>query len=176
MFATSKLRRVALGLLTSLALPAAASAASDAPAGGPAAAPPAFHSTEWRVECSNSGTALDCQTVNRILQTDGQQLASITIHPRSHQGGVDAVVELPLGIALAMPVQLRVDDDAPQRLTLETCVNQSCIASAALAQAFGASLAGGKTVILSFGLPGRGQIAIRFPLTGFALAFNRARE
>jgi invasion protein IalB len=154
-------------LLTSLPVPAMA--AGSGAAGGNAAA--ALSSTEWRIECGNNGKALNCQIINHIFQQNGAEIASIAVHPAVAAGQNFAVVQLPLGIALNAPVQLSVGASAVN-LTLNTCIQQGCIASAALSPNFVSALIAGAKLTLSFGMANSRTVTMAVPLTGFGLAYH----
>jgi len=140
-----------------------------AAAGGGAST--ALSSTEWRVECGNDGKTLNCQIINHIFQQNGAEIASIAVHPAVTPGQIFAVVQLPLGIALNAPVQLSVGS-ASVDLTLNTCIQQGCIASAALSSDFVSGLIAGARLTLSFGMANSRTVSMAVPLTGFGLAYR----
>ncbi len=148
------------------------SAVAATPATEGAMATPAFQSTEWRVECGNNGKTLDCQMVNRVLQQNGAQIVSITVHPLADGRKAYAVVQLPLGIALGVPVQLSVDGGLPVSLPLDTCLAQGCLASALLSDAVVTRALTGAVLKLSFGATSTKTIVMTMPLSGFAVAYD----
>ncbi|MCB8877659.1 invasion associated locus B family protein [Acidisoma silvae] len=171
----TSLRFPALILAAAIALPVAAPASQAATP--PAAAKPplaAFSSSNWRVECGNTGTALDCVTTNRIVQqANGEQLAVITLAPKT-SGGATAAVQLPLGIVLTAPVQLAVDGKRPVTVVMSSCIAQGCIGSADLPASFIADARHGTSLTLTFGTPNGRELAMNVALQGFGLGFDRA--
>ena len=161
------LRIWVLFLVMLAALPLRAMAAEGANASGAA-----LSSTEWRVECGNNGKALDCQIIIHIFQLGGAEIASIAVHPGASEGPSFAVVQLPLGIALSAPVLLSGGQAPAAVLTLNTCIQQGCIASAALTSGFVAGLVAGAKLTLSFGMANSRTITMAVPLTGFGLAYH----
>jgi invasion protein IalB len=135
-------------------------------------APAALRSTEWHVDCGNNGKALDCQIVNHIVQADGNQVASIAIHPIAAAGKTVAVVQLPFGIALSAPIQLSVPGTAPVPLALNTCLPQGCFASAVFSDTFISGLIKSSQLTLSFAMANNRSVTMGLPLDGFALAYN----
>lgn len=154
-----------------MALSIAHAASSSNGSNGTSAAPAALHSTEWHVDCGNNGKALDCQIVNHIVQADGNQVASIAIHPIA-AGKTVAVVQLPFGIALSVPIQLSVPGMAPVPLALNTCLPQGCFASAVFSDAFISGLIKSSQLTLSFAMANNRSVTMGLPLDGFALAYD----
>jgi invasion protein IalB len=157
-----------------LPLPALAGATnSSATANSAATASNAapLSSTEWRIECGNNGKALNCQIINHIFQQNGAEVASIAVRPAA-AGPVFAVVQLPLGIALNAPVQLSVQGALPLSLTVNTCIQQGCIATAALSPNFVLALVASAKLTLSFGMANSRTVTMGVPLTGFGLAYH----
>lgn len=165
------LRLQLLAFIAALVAPTAAMAAIPAPK-PEAAVASAFHSTEWRVECGNNGKTLDCQTVNQIVQQNGAQLVSITIHPLAKPQSAFAIIQLPLGIPLETPVQLRVDAGQTLSLPFKTCLAQGCIAAAPLSKDFLAAALKGTGLRLSFGATDTRSLTMTVPLEGFAVAYD----
>lgn len=165
------LRLHLLAVIAAIAAPTAAMAANPGPnpvEGGASA----FHSTEWRVECGNNGNALDCQTVNRVIQENGAQLVSITIHPHAKSQSAFAIVQVPLGIPLETPVQLSIDAGQTLRLPFKTCLAEGCIAAAPLSEDVLAAALKGKWLRLSFAVKDTRNLTITVPLSGFVVAYN----
>jgi invasion protein IalB len=161
------LRNWVLFLVMLAALPLRAMAADGVNASGAA-----LSSTEWRVECGNNGKALDCQIINHIFQQGGAEIASIAVHPGASGSPSFALVQLPLGIALNAPVLLSVGSAPAAVLTLNTCLQQGCIASVALTSGFVAELVAGAKLTLSFGMANSRTLTLAVPLTGFDLAYH----
>jgi invasion protein IalB len=147
-------------------------ARADSSPSGQNTAPAALRSTQWHVECDNNGKALDCQIINHIVQPDGNQVASIAIHPIASAGKTVAVVQLPFGIALSAPIHLSVPGTAPVPLTLNTCLPQGCFASAVFSDPFISGLIKSSQLTLSFAMANNRSVTMGLPLNGFALAYD----
>ena len=155
-----------------MGLSIAHAASSSNGSNGTNAAPAALRSTEWHVDCGNNGKTLDCQIVNHIIQADGNQVASIAVHPIAATGKTVAGVQLPFGIALSAPIQLSVPGMAPVPLALNTCLPQGCFASAVFSDAFISGLIKSSQLTLSFAMANNRNVTMGLPLDGFALAYD----
>jgi invasion protein IalB len=141
------------------------SSAQDAPVSG------------WRVECTSDGKALDCRAVQQMINREDKQLvAQLTARIAPETKAPTLTVQLPLGISLTEPVQLKVDNGAVERLAVQTCTNAGCIVSIPLKDPFLASLRNGTTLKVTLQDPSKRAINIDVPLMGFALAFDKAAK
>ena len=141
------------------------SSAQDAPVAG------------WRVECTSDGKVLDCRAVQQMINRDDKQLvAQLTARIAPETKAPSLTIQLPLGISLTEPVQLKVDNGAVEKLPVQTCTNAGCIVSLALKDPFLASLRNGTTLKLTLQDPNKRTINIDVPLLGFGLAFDKATK
>lgn len=158
-------RRPALVALLAAALGAASSAAGqDAVAG-------------WRVECSSDGKALDCRAIQQMVNREDKQLVaqlSARVAPDTKAPGL--TIQLPLGINLTEPVQLKVDNGATERFPVQTCTNAGCIVTVPLKDPFLAALRNGTTLKIMLQDATKRTISIDVPLLGFGLAFDKATK
>jgi invasion protein IalB len=135
-------------------------------------AAPRLASTEWRVDCNNDGTHLDCETVDRVVQPTGQTVLSVTMHPVNGGKQALAVVELPLGLPLNVPARMAVDQGPLISLAYNTCVAEGCIASTVLSEAEFAKALQGRTLKVSFAVTSDKTATLALPLRGLAVAFD----
>ena len=120
-------RRYVLAVLASLVAGYAATApsiAQDAVAG-------------WRVECTSDGKVLECRAIQQMINREDKQLvAQLTARIAPDTKAPALTIQLPLGISLTEPVQLKVDNGAVERLPVQTCTNAGCIVNVPLKRAF----------------------------------------
>jgi invasion protein IalB len=147
-----------------VALPGAAAQAQD----GAAA---------WRVECTSDGKVLDCRAVQQMVNREDKQLvAQLTARIAPETKAPALILQLPLGISLTEPVQLRVDNGAIERQPVQTCTNAGCIVTVALKDPFLASLRTGTTLKIAVQDTNKRTLNIDVPLLGFGLAFDKATK
>jgi invasion protein IalB len=131
----------------------------------------------WRVECGGDGKTLDCRAFQQMVNRDDKQLvAQLTARLPPDTKVPTLTIQLPLGISLTEPVQLRVDNGAIERLPVQTCTNAGCIVSQPLKDPFLAAMRGGTTLKISLQDTGKRPINIDVPLLGFGLAFDKATK
>jgi invasion protein IalB len=161
-------RHRVLALLASLVVglvAAGPSSAQDTPVSG------------WRVECTSDGKVLDCRAVQQMINRDDKQLvAQLTARIAPETKAPTLTIQLPLGISLTEPVQVKVDNGAVERLPVQTCTNAGCIVSIPLKDPFLASLRSGTTLKVTLQDPNKRTINIDVPLLGFGLAFDKATK
>ena len=90
--------------------------------------------------------------------------------------GASLTIQLPLGISLTEPVQLKVDNGAVERLPVQTCTNAGCIVNVPLKDPLLASLRSGTTLKIALQDTNKRTINIDVPLLGFGLAFDKATK
>jgi invasion protein IalB len=135
-----------------------------------------FQSTQWRIECGNDGKSLSCQMINHVLQANNQSVASVALQPGRTHDQAAVTVELPLGIAVTAPVQLKVDAGPMVTLVVSTCVPQGCIATGSLSRTDLDQALQGQKLIISFLDSSGERLALSIPLAGFALAYDELRK
>jgi len=162
-------------LRRAVALLAAASALSSLGLSTPAMAqdaPPAA----WRVECSGDGKMLECRAVQQLVANENKQLV---IHLAARLGPDKAPVlglQLPLGINLAEPIQLKVDAGKEERHQVQTCTPAGCLLSIPLKDPLLASMRAGTLLKVTVFDTSKRAIAIDVPLLGFGLAYDKAAK
>jgi invasion protein IalB len=141
------------------------SSAQDAPVSG------------WRVECTSDGKVLDCRAIQQMVNREDKQLvAQLTARIAPETKAPTLTIQLPLGISLTEPVQLKVDNGAVERLPVQTCTNAGCIVTVPLKDPLLASLRTGTTLKVTLQDTNKRTINIDVPLLGFGLAFDKATK
>ncbi len=85
------------------------------------------------------------------------------------------LIQLPLGLNLTEPVQLKIDNGAVERVPVQTCTNAGCLASLPLKDPMLAALRGGMTLKITVSDTNKRAITIDVPLLGFGLAYDKAK-
>ena len=86
-----------------------------------------------------------------------------------------ALLQLPLGLNLAVGAKLQVDEGKAMDLQIQTCEARGCYASTPIAPELLATLRSGKQLKLSFQNLAKESITIPMPLTDFATAYDKIR-
>jgi invasion protein IalB len=153
----------ATSVLASPGLPAPA-VAQDAP---PAA---------WRVECTGDGKTLECRAVQQLVAQENKQLVIQLAARLGPDKAPTLALQLPLGINLAEPIQLKVDAAKDERHQVQTCTPAGCLLSIPLKDPLLASMRTGTQLKVTVFDTNKRAIAIDVPLLGFGLAYDKATK
>ncbi len=131
----------------------------------------------WRVECTGDGKTLDCRAVQQMINREDKQLvAQLATRVAPDTKAATLAIQLPLGISLTEPVQIKVDNGAVERYPVQTCTNVGCVVNVPLKDPLLAAMRTGTVLKITFQVPnGKQAIAIDVPLLGFGLAFDKAK-
>lgn len=131
----------------------------------------------WRVECTGDGKTLDCRAIQQMFNRDDKQLV-LQLAARGSSGPEKAptlTLNLPLGISLTEPVQLKVDNGPVERYQVQTCTNTGCIVNVPLKEALLAAMRTGTQLKISMQAPDKRALNVDVPLLGFGLAYDKAK-
>jgi invasion protein IalB len=153
-----------LALVAAAALPAVASSAA------------AQENAAWRVECSGDGKTLDCRAVQQMINREDKQIVVQLVArvPADTKAPV-LLIQLPLGLNLTEPVQIKIDNGAVEKVPVQTCTAGGCLASLPLKDPMLAALRGGTTLKITVSDTNKRTINIDVPLLGFGLAYDKAK-
>ena len=154
-------RLAILGLVMALVAPALAQEATPA---------------AWRVECAGDGKTLDCRAIQQMINRDDKQLIAQLSARTNPDKTTVLLIQLPLGISLTEPVQLKVDNGTAERYPVQTCTNVGCIVSVPLKDPLMAAMRSGTLLKISIQDTNKRTINIDVPLLGFGLAFDKATK
>lgn len=130
----------------------------------------------WRVECTGDGKTLDCRAIQQLFAQENKQLV-ISLAARMGTDKVPTLgLQLPLGINLAEPVQLKVDAKPEEKFPVQTCTNVGCLLNVPLKDPLLASLRTGTTLKVTVFDATKRPINIDVPLLGFGPAFDKATK
>jgi len=131
----------------------------------------------WRVECTGDGKVLECRAVQQMINRDDKQLvAGFAARLAPDTKAPVLVIQLPLGISLAEPVQLKVDNGTAEKFPVQTCTNVGCIVNVPLKEPLLASMRTGTLLKISIQDTNKRTLNIDVPLLGFGLAFDKATK
>lgn len=132
--------------------------------------------TAWKVDCGGDGKTLDCRAFQQMVnREDKQVVAQLSVRWAADGKSSTLTLQLPLGISLTEPVQLKIDNGAVERFPVQTCTNAGCIVSVPLKDPFLGQLRGGTTLKISLQTPDKRTLVIDVPLLGFGLAVDKAK-
>jgi invasion protein IalB len=135
------------------------------------ATPPA-----WHVECTGDGKVLECRAVQQVINRDERQVvAQLSVRLPSGSKTPTMLIQLPLGLSLAEPVQLKIDAGPDEKLPFQTCTAAGCFVGMPLNDKFLAAMRSGTTLKLTFQDSNKRPITADVPLLGFGLAFDKAK-
>ena len=145
-----------------LALPAPAAIAQDVAA--------------WRVECTGDGKTLDCRALQQLFQRETRQLVlSVLVRKAPDPRAALLAIQLPLGLNLTEPVQLKVDNGQVERQPIQTCTNIGCFASMTASERLVTAMRSGNELKITFQDANKKPVELSVPLLGFGLAFDKVR-
>jgi invasion protein IalB len=161
----------ALALAGAITLMLTASAlAQQAPEGGP---PPA-----WRVECAGDGKTLECRALQQLIQVQGntrQPIVSVAVRYAPEVKAGQMSILLPLGLNLTEPVQVKVDNGAPERQPIQTCNNGGCLVTMTVNDKLLAAMRSGADLKVTVQDQTKKPIDLVLPLLGFGLAYDKTK-
>lgn len=152
-------------------------AAILAVSGLPAGAQDSGTVAAWRVECAGDGKTLDCRAIQQMVNREDKQLiVQLSARAAADTKAAVLTLQLPLGISLTEPVQLKIDSGSVERYPVQTCTNAGCIVSIPLKDPLLAAMRTGTILKISIQDTNKRTIAIDVPLLGFGLAFDKAAK
>jgi invasion protein IalB len=119
---------------------------------------------------------LECRAVQQLIARENKQLV---IQLTAHLGADKApelALQLPLGINLAEPIQLKVDGGKEEKFPVQTCTSAGCLFSIPLKDPLLASMRTGTTLKVTVFDGTKRAINIEVPLLGFGLAYDKATK
>jgi invasion protein IalB len=130
----------------------------------------------WRVECTGDGKTLDCRALQQLFQRDTRQLVlSVLVRKAPDPKAALMAVQLPLGLNLTEPVQLKVDNGPVERQPIQTCTNIGCFVSMTASERLVSAMRSGIELKLTFQDANKKPVELSVPLLGFGLAFDKVR-
>ena len=130
----------------------------------------------WRVECAGDGKTLECRAVQQLINRENKQLvAQLTARIVPDSKAPDLTIQLPLGLNLAEPVQLKVDNGPVEKLPVQTCKPAGCLATMPLNDKFLAAMRSGSVLKITMQDSNKRSLTFDVPLLGFGLALDKTK-
>jgi len=85
-------------------------------------------------------------------------------------------IQLPLGVSLSDPVEIKVDDGELGRYRIDTCTGTGCFVFLTLNDKILSQLRAGTLFKMSLQDPTKRPIQIQIPLLGFDLAYDKLKQ
>lgn len=111
-----------------------------------------------------------------VNRDDKQLVAQLAARLAPETKAPVLVIQLPLGISLTEPVQLKVDNGTAEKYPVQTCTNAGCIVNVPLKEPLLATMRTGTLLKISVQDTGKRTLNIDVPLLGFGLAFDKATK
>ncbi len=139
-------------------------------------AAPAQDVAAWRVECTGDGKTLDCRAVQQLFQRETRQLVlSVLARKAPDPKGALLQIQMPLGLNLTEPIQIKVDNGNAEKHPIQTCTNTGCFASLTANERLVNAMRGGSDLKIIFQDANKKPIEMAVPLLGFGVAFDKVR-
>ena len=129
----------------------------------------------WRVECTGDGKTLDCRAIQQMFNRDDKQLVVQLAARGVPEKSPTLTMNLPLGISLTEPVQLKGRQWRSRTYQVQTCANTGCIVSVPLKDPLLAAMRTGTLLKITMQAPDKRTLNVEVPLLGFGLAYDKAK-
>jgi invasion protein IalB len=137
---------------------------------------PAQDVAAWRVECSGDGKTLDCRAVQQLFQRETRQLVlSVLARKAPDPKAAFLQIQMPLGLNLTEPIQIRVDNGNAEKYPIQTCTNTGCFAALTANERLVNAMRGGTDLKITIQDANKKPIEMAVPLLGFGIAFDKVR-
>jgi invasion protein IalB len=131
----------------------------------------------WRVECVGDGKVLDCRAVQQLFQRESRQLmVAMLVRKTTDPKGANITMQLPLGLNLTEPIQLKVDNGPVEKQSIQTCTNVGCFVVFNANDKLVTAMRGGTDLKITMQDVNKRSVELAMPLLGFGLAFDKARS
>ena len=108
-----------------------------------------------------------------INRDDGKLVALVSVRLPSKAPPV-MMLQLPLGLNVAEPVQIAVDKGLPEKQSVQTCTNAGCFVAMPLDDKFLLAMRTGTSLKVTVHDSAKRPIALDIPLLGFGIALEKA--
>ena len=130
----------------------------------------------WRVECTGDGKTLDCRAVQALFHRESRQLLiSVLVRRPADSKLAQMTIQLPLGLNLTEPVNIKVDNGAQENYPIQTCTNVGCFLSATLNDKQLALMRSGNELKVTIHDQSKKPVELSLPLLGFGIAYDKVR-
>ena len=163
------------------AAPTTPAAAAPAAAGNTAVTPqvgtePATVSG-WNTRCVSQGrrSNQECFAEQALINRAGQVTMQVVLHFPPEGQQMNLTLQLPVGILLPAGAKLRLDSGNTFDLSIRTCEQRGCFATAPVLPAFIESLRAGKRLDVAVQNTNGETIVLTMPVDAFAAAHDKVK-
>lgn len=151
-----------------------ASRQTPAPASAQAAAAPA--APAWRSRCASASrqSVPECaieQTA--VLDKTGQMLAAVSVRLPPAGGQPVMMVHVPVGLFLPAGISVRIDEQSPLQLVVQTCDLRGCYAGSPVSAEMLKAMKAGKRLAVGFQSLSKQAVTVPLTLAQFAESYQR---
>jgi invasion protein IalB len=132
----------------------------------------------WRVECTGDGKSLECRAIQQVIQVQGnnrQNLAMVVVRYAPETKAGQMSILLPLGLNLTEPIQIKVDNNPPEKAPIQTCDNGGCLVTMAPNDKFLTAMRSGADLKITIQDQSKKSMEIPVPLLGFGIAYDKTK-
>jgi invasion protein IalB len=130
----------------------------------------------WRVECTGDGKTLECKALQQLINKENKQLVAQLIANYPPDGKVPVLmIQLPLGLNLSEPVQLKVDSGPVEKQQVQTCTAAGCFVGMTLNDKQLAAMRNGSVLKITMQDSNKKSLNLDVPLLGFGPALDKTR-
>lgn len=131
----------------------------------------------WRVECTGDGKVLECRAIQQMFNRDDKQLVvQLTARTQPPSKIPTMTLQLPLGLNVAEPVQLKVDSGPVEKQPVQTCTATGCFVTMQIGEKLLEAMRTGTLLKVIMQGQNKRTVAVDVPLLGFGLALDKANK
>jgi invasion protein IalB len=133
----------------------------------------------WAVNCSSEAgqKGLSCRMSQTVItKPSGRTLTNVAFLLAPEAKSPEVLLQLPLGLFIPAGATYRIDQNAPQRLSIRACDRSGCYARAPVPPATMSSLTKGKQLKIEFKNAAEKPVSIPLSLDGFATAYEKVKQ
>jgi len=130
----------------------------------------------WRVECTGDGKVVDCRAIQQMINRDDKQLlALLSVRSPPDSKIPVLMLQLPLGLNLGEPVQLKIDNGPVDKQLVQTCTVTGCFVGMQLNDKMITSMRTGTNFKITMQDSNKHSISLDVPLLGFGPALDKTK-
>ena len=128
----------------------------------------------WAVSCNNPGTGLTCAAGQTIVAAGtNKMLLRVTVSKAASDPNAGMMIHLPHGLFNPAGVSVRVDEQKPETIQIQTCDGAGCYAGLPVTAERLKALRNGTVLNIQFQDLRKNNITVPVPLLGFADAYAK---
>ncbi len=130
----------------------------------------------WRVECTGDGKTLECRALQQLVRKENNQLVAQLVANYPRDAKLPALtIQLPLGLNLAEPIQLKIDNGPIEKEQVQTCTAAGCFVGMTISDKLLTAMRNGSNLRISMQDSSKKSLSLDVPLLGFGPALDKTR-